>query len=75
MPLTKRAEEVIRRRKKFGTHSSHHRFAWDKVRENLGLMHKCWHTWRHTTATRLTEKNWIQQISCDIWVTKTLQPH
>lgn len=58
MPLTKRAEEVIRKRKKFGTHVSNHRFAWDRVRENLGLMHKCWHTWRHTTATRLTEKKW-----------------
>ena len=58
MPLTKRAEEAIRRRKKFGTHVSNHRFVWDRVRENLGLTHKCWHTWRHTTATRLTEKGW-----------------
>lgn len=58
MPLTKRAEEVVRRRKHFKTHVSNHRFAWDRVRENLGLMHKCWHTWRHTTATRLTEKGW-----------------
>ena len=58
MPLTKRAEEVVRRRKQFKTHVSNHRFAWDRVREKLGLSHKCWHTWRHTTATRLTEKGW-----------------
>lgn len=58
MPVTKRVEEILRRRKRFFTHASNYRFAWDTVRENLGLTEKCWHTWRHTTATRLTAKGW-----------------
>lgn len=58
MPVTKRVEEVIRKRKQFKTHVSNHRFAWDRVRETLGLGNKCWHSWRHTTATRLTAKGW-----------------
>ncbi len=58
MPVTKRVEEILRKRKTFNEHVSKHRFIWDKVRENLGLMDKCWHSWRHTTATRLTSKKW-----------------
>ena len=58
MPLTKRSEDALRRRKTFTDPLYKHRVAWDRVRENLGLTNKCWHTWRHTTATRLTEKGW-----------------
>jgi integrase len=58
MPITKRVEEVLRNRKTFNDPLYKHRLAWDKVRERLGLTNKCWHTWRHTTATRLTEKGY-----------------
>ena len=58
MPITKRVEEVLRKRKTFNDPLYKHRLAWDRVRDYLGLTNKCWHTWRHTTATRLTEKGW-----------------
>lgn len=58
MPITKRVEEVLRKRKTFNDPLYKHRLAWDRVRDGLGLTNKCWHTWRHTTATRLTEKGW-----------------
>lgn len=57
VPLTKRAEAILRSRK-FSTnvHDYQHRKVWDRVREELGLTDKCWHTWRHTCATRLVQR-------------------
>ena len=57
VPLTKRAEAILRSRK-FSTnvHDYQHRKVWDRVREDLGLTDKCWHTWRHTCATRLVQR-------------------
>jgi len=57
VPLTKRAEAIVRTRN-FDTnvHDYQYRKAWDSVRQELGLMDKCWHTWRHTCATRLIHK-------------------
>ena len=57
VPLTKRAEDIIRNRK-FDTnvHDYKYRKQWDRVRKELGLEDKCWHTWRHTCATRLVQR-------------------
>ena len=57
VPLTRRAEDILRKRK-FSTnvHSYPYRKVWDKVRDELGLRDKCWHTWRHTCATRLVQR-------------------
>lgn len=57
VPLTRRAEDILRKRK-FSTnvHSYQYRKVWDKVRDELGLRDKCWHTWRHTCATRLVQR-------------------
>jgi len=57
VPLTKRAEVILRNRK-FSTnvHEYTHRKVWDQVRRELGLEDKCWHTWRHTCATRLVQR-------------------
>jgi integrase len=57
VPLTKRAEAILRNRK-FSTnvHDYKYRVKWDKVRDELGLKDKCWHTWRHTCATRLVQR-------------------
>lgn len=57
VPLTKRAEAILRSRK-FSTnvHDYQNRKVWDTLRKELGLMDKCWHTWRHTCATRLVQR-------------------
>ena len=57
VPLTKRAEAIIRSRKfSANVHDYQYRKVWDRVREELGLKDKCWHTWRHTCATRLVQR-------------------
>lgn len=55
MPVTKRVEDILRKRT-FNEHEAKYRDVWDKVRTKLNLKDKCWHTWRHTTATRLRSK-------------------
>ena len=62
IPITKRIEDILRVRS-FDDHISKCKKyvkAWNKVRDELNLRSKCWHTWRHTTATRLRQKG------CDI---------
>jgi site-specific recombinase XerD len=59
MPVTRRVEKILRNRSFHDNVSkTEYRKAWDKVRLELGLYPKCWHTWRHTTATRLRQKGW-----------------
>ena len=60
IPITKRVEDILRVRS-FDDHISKCRKyvkAWNKVRDELNLRPKCWHTWRHTTATRLRQMGW-----------------
>ncbi len=57
VPLTKRAEDILRKRSFDVTvHDYKYRKTWDKVRKDLNLMPKCWHTWRHTCAARLVQQ-------------------
>ena len=57
VPTTKRTEEILRLRSfdEIVT-SPKHRRVWDRLRDELELKPKCWHTWRHTCATRLLQR-------------------
>lgn len=57
LPITNRVYEVLQRRK-FDRHPSKDsrcRRVWSKLRNDLNLQDSCWHTWRHTCASRLIQ--------------------
>lgn len=57
IPLTDRSLEILNRRRftKHPSKDSTCRRVWTRLRNQLHLEDTCWHTWRHTCASRLVQ--------------------
>lgn len=57
IPLTDRSLEILNRRRftKHPSKDSTCRRVWARLRNQLHLEDTCWHTWRHTCASRLVQ--------------------
>ena len=57
LPVTNRVHDILQSRK-FDKHPSKDstcRRVWARLRQQLDLEDTCWHTWRHTCASRLVQ--------------------